>query len=496
MSEAVDFHAVRDVFARAGYTDKGILDALGINDLGTIRGDDREVLLRKTEGPLPLNTLIRLFCIEASCDTADLARAVAPMSVTEWVDAGLVAVDGATARACLKILPYHDLLVGFDPAWTLLTQQARGYVMGIGSSTLTLANLTIRNRISSTLDLGTGCGFHALLASSHSVRVTGVDINPRAVSIASLNGLLNGLTNVSFAGGDLFDPVSGQTFDLIVSNPPFVISPEQTYIYRDSGMEADGITRKIVRAAPAYLNTGGFCQILCNWAETRDRDWKDRLKEWFAGTGCDAWVMRTEVRDPATYAATWIRHTERASDADFAERYDKWLRYYDEQGIISLSAGLITMRKSVKPSSWFRADEGPERMLGPAGDALALGFRLKDFLEETGDPDLLKVRCRANPDMAMDRTTVPTDEGWVDTSLSIRLNRGLCYTGNIDYFVSDLIMGCDGDAPLGELLDRMARSLKKDPSTVAPAFTPIARGLIEKGFLIPEGVCQTKAEDS
>lgn len=483
---SIDYSGMKNVFRDAGYTDSGILEALGIRDIVSIRGDDVELLLRRTEQPTPLNTLIRLFCIEAPCAISDFSRAVAPMSAREWAEAGLVTVNDTTVRACLKILPYHNLLLAFDPPGTLLTPRAKDYVMGIGSSTLTLANLTIRKPSRSTLDLGTGCGFHAFLASPDSTHVYGTDINSRAVNIASFNGLLNGLLNIAFFEGNLFEPVSDKTFDLVITNPPFVISPEKRYTYRDGGMAGDGITQKIIAEVPGFLNEGGYCQILCNWVEEQGQDWKDRLKEWFGGSGCDAWVIRTETRDPATYAATWIRHTERKDQAHFGRRFDEWMWYYEQQRIGAISAGLITMRRSGGTENWFRADDGPDKMLGSCGESLLRGFELRDFIEgHKDDAGLLGVRFRACPDICMERQSVPTDDGWEDVSLSIHLNKGFGYSGNIDCFVADIIMGCDGGTTLGELLARLSRPLKKDPSVVAPALCNVARELIERGFLLP-----------
>lgn len=484
--QPIDYRGMRKAFEDAGYTDSGILEALGIRDIVSIRGDDVELLLMKTGQPTPLNTLIRLFGIGVPCAHDDFRRAVAPMDPGQWAEAGLVTMHDKDVSACLKILPYHNLLVAFDPPGVLLTPRARDYVMGIGSSTLTLANLTVRKQSRRTLDLGTGCGFHAFLASSHSTRVYGTDINLRAVNIASFNGLLNGLENIDFLHGNLFEPVSDRRFDLIVSNPPFVISPERRYTYRDGGMEGDGITQKIIHEAPNLLTEGGYCQILCNWAEKQGQDWKDRLQAWFEGSGCDAWVIRTEARDPATYAATWIRHTEKGDHAGFGRRMDDWLGYYERQGIGAIGAGLITLRRRAAGKGWFRADDGPDKTMGPCGEHIVRGFELRDFLERhQDDARLLEARLRACPDMCMERRSVPTDEGWQDASLSIHLNRGLGYSGNIDPFVADLITGCDGGSTLGELLARISRSLQEDPSAVAPAMCSVARGLIERGFLLP-----------
>jgi hypothetical protein len=141
---SIDFGGIRNVFIDAGYTDAGVIEALRIHDYGSIKGDDVELLLRRTEQATPLNILIRLFCIDTACGIEDFAGAVVPMSVREWTDAGLVTVDRAMVRACLKILPYHNLLLAFDPSGTLITSRAGDYVMEIGSNTLTLANLTIR----------------------------------------------------------------------------------------------------------------------------------------------------------------------------------------------------------------------------------------------------------------------------------------------------------------------------------------------------------------
>src|SRR3972149_4533559 len=163
--------------------------------------------------------------------------------------------------------------------------------------------------------------------------------------MAAFNAKLSALSDVECLEGDLFEPVKGQTFDLIISHPPFGISPEMRYIYRDSGMEADQICRKIVHEAPGFLREGGYCQILCNWAEYPGQDWRERLAGWFDGTGCDVWVMRSETRNAATYASAWIRHTERQEPEQYAQRFEEWMNYYERQGIEAISAGLVPMRR-------------------------------------------------------------------------------------------------------------------------------------------------------
>ena len=74
------------------------------------------------------------------------------------------------------------------------------------------------------LDLCTGSGLLAIVAARGGARrVVAVDISRRAVFAARLNAKLNGV-NVHAVRGDLFRPVRGQRFDLILANPPYVPS--------------------------------------------------------------------------------------------------------------------------------------------------------------------------------------------------------------------------------------------------------------------------------
>ena len=232
--------------------------------------------------------------------------------------------------------------------------------MGIGKSTMMLCNMTVRRPSRLTLDLGCGCGFQATMASRHSERVVALDLNPRAVRLARFNAALNGLTNLEFVEGDLFGPVEGRLFDLVVSNPPFVISPEKQYAYRDSGMEGDAVCRKIVRDVPRFLAEGGICQILCNWAVRNGEDWRKNLEGWFAGTGCDAWVLRSETTEVESYASTWIRHTELRDTDRHAHRFEEWMEHYGKLGIETVCFGFILMRKRGGGANWYRAEVSPD----------------------------------------------------------------------------------------------------------------------------------------
>jgi len=483
-----DFRRARDVLSAAEFRDTPIAARLGIDNARSLSGRDISLLLRATAGGEPLDTLIRLFLIGVSTDTADAARAVAPMALETWIEAGLLRVEkaGASVVATVQWLPLGEHLLAFDRPDAMAEGLAEDYVMGIGSSTLTLANATVRTDCQHALDLGTGCGYLAFLAAKHARRVWAVDRNPRAVGIAAFNARLNGLDNVKCLQGDLFAPVEGQTFDLVVSNPPFVISPETRYIYRDSGMKGDEITQTIVRRVGRYLSDGGFCQILCNWAHLADQDWRDRLRGWFAETDCDAWVMPTDTLDAEDYAAKWIRHTERVDPQEFGRRLDEWMAYYRQQGIEAVSGGLINMRRRAGGDHWFSAEEGPPRMLGQAGEAIRQCFCAEDFLRATSDEELLASHAlRVSPDLRLEQSLEPDAPGWRIAEAQLRLVRGLAYSGNIDPYMARLVAGCQGETRLADLVTDLATSLEKPPSEVTPAALGLIRQLIRRGFLLP-----------
>ncbi len=74
------------------------------------------------------------------------------------------------------------------------------------------------------LDLGCGSGVVSVFAARRQAQVTAVDINPSAVRCAQINALLNQVEDrVTARQGDLFAPVTGAQFDLVVFNPPFFL---------------------------------------------------------------------------------------------------------------------------------------------------------------------------------------------------------------------------------------------------------------------------------
>ncbi|MDD5111936.1 MAG: methyltransferase, partial [Candidatus Altiarchaeota archaeon] len=94
-----------------------------------------------------------------------------------------------------------------------------------------LADAIVVNAGERVLDMGTGTGILALLASANASRVLGIDINPSAVTLAQKNAKQNNITNAEFRFGDLFSGVDGK-FDVIIFNPPYLPLEEEGLLAR------------------------------------------------------------------------------------------------------------------------------------------------------------------------------------------------------------------------------------------------------------------------
>src|SRR5205823_5407550 len=152
------------------------------------------------------------------------------------LDSGLLSALGDDLISPVMLAPFEQFLVASDPMLKAESQEHSDLVLWPNPTTWLLSRFTIRKTFDSALDLGTGCGMQALAASAHTARVTGTDLNPRAINFAEFNARLNGVERVEFLTGDTFAPLDSRTFDLIVSNPPFFVSPFNRDMFCDNSM--------------------------------------------------------------------------------------------------------------------------------------------------------------------------------------------------------------------------------------------------------------------
>jgi release factor glutamine methyltransferase len=111
------------------------------------------------------------------------------------------------------------------------------------------------------LDMGTGSGVCAVFAARHARRVVAVDINPAAVRCATINALMNRLEHkIDARHGDLFVPVAGERFDLILFNPPFLRGLPRDD--RDRAWRSKDVPERFAGALAQHLKPGGSALVL------------------------------------------------------------------------------------------------------------------------------------------------------------------------------------------------------------------------------------------
>ena len=240
-------------------------------------------------------TLAKLFLLGEPVAVGDAASALEPVETAALVQMGLAEVDENVVRPLARVSSYEGVLVAYDlPTYP----NPPDYVTGPSPSAQRVERLTIRRPARTALDLGTGSGVQALVAARHSERVVAVDVNARGLAFARFNAALNGITNIDFREGSWLEPVGGERFDLIVSNPPYVVSPDNEFLYRDGDLAADAVTQLLLSEVPAHLEEGGFAHVMGNWAHGRDEDWRAPVEAWLAGSGCDALLLKYATVEP------------------------------------------------------------------------------------------------------------------------------------------------------------------------------------------------------
>jgi methyltransferase family protein len=256
---------LRTLVTSAGFTAEAVKALLHTDGDLLTRAPELPVHIRRLGGDdSALATLTALFVLGVAVDAAAVDRALPPLGAAGLERLGLAARDGFDLRGEVRLVPHDDLVIASDRPDE---RTAEAHVAAVHRPSRTLAELTVRRPVRRALDLGCGNGIQAILMSRHALRVVATDLNDRALRFARFNARLNGVHNVEFRHGSFFEPVADERFDLIATNPPYVISPESEFLFRDSGLGGDRVSAEVTRALPAHLDEGGFATAMVSWID-------------------------------------------------------------------------------------------------------------------------------------------------------------------------------------------------------------------------------------
>ncbi|WP_030972235.1 N5-glutamine methyltransferase family protein [Streptomyces sp. NRRL S-1824] len=486
---------LREALLAAAFTADGLLDLLGAPAYAALARSETVPALRATRGDAPLDTLVRLFLLQRP---VPYERARAALPLAECIEDGWVVQEDDEVRATVDVRPYsgpedQDWFIVSDLGCAVggaggIGSHEEGVVLGVGGASTTLAGITVRKPVASALDLGTGSGIQALHASQHATRVTATDLNPRALIFTRLTLALSGATPADLREGSLFEPVGTETYDLIVSNPPFVISPGARLTYRDGGMGGDELCRTLVQQAGDRLNEGGYAHFLANWQHVDGEEWQDRLRSWVP-RGCDAWIVQREMQDITQYAELWLRDSgdHRTDPAQYAARYDAWLDEFEARKTKGVGFGWITLRKSRSSAEdpSIVIEEWPHPVEQPLGEAVEAHFALQDYLRTHDDAALLADHFTLAPEVMQEQVGLPGAED--PEHVVLRQNRGMRRATKVDAVGAGFAGVCDGTLPAGRILDAIAQLMNEDPVLLRDRTPQAIRLLVGEGFLEPAG---------
>ena len=382
-----------------------------------------------------------------SIDLEDAIAALGHDGLDALLATQIARADGDQIAARGRIVPAEGLLMSFD-GFAVGNDDPHGYVASYTPTASWLAALTPRRRFGRALDIGTGSGAQALVASRHSDHVIATDLNPRAVAFTSLNAALNGIDNLEVRLGSLFEPVAGETFDLITCNAPYVVSPEDRWQYRDAaGFEADQLSQTVVTEAARHLNDDGFACMLVSWLAHSKKDPDARVEEWLEDNDCDAWVVSLSGADPLDHAAGWNEHL--ADDLeDYGAALDQWTAYFEDLGVAWISEGAVLLHKRAGAQHMIRTDWANEDDLEYGSDQIERVFKSLRLLASVDDSRELLGERLALPNSARIEQAVG-EEG-----ATVVLEEGTWPELEVDDETVEVLAELDGRISLGKAIDR------------------------------------------
>ena len=383
----------------------------------------------------------------------------------------------------------------------LVTGQALApdHVLGIGRAGLTLAALTPRKPVETALDLGVGCGIQTLYLLRHVRQVVATDISTRALEFTAFNVALAGVDSarVQLRQGNLLEPVAGQRFDLIVSNPPFVITPPSVrqaglplMEYRDAG---GPILPALVRGLEDHLNPDGVAVMLGNWEHREGTSWRTSVNQWI-GKSLDAWIIQREVQDPVEYAAMWLRDgglTPERSGVAFENALATWQEDFDSRQVSGVGMGYLVFHAPgavgapsgpgavVEP--WRVLEEVPTSGQGALGEHVAQVIAAHEALRGLDDAQVAALKLRTASGLSKEEALTPTP---VPTAPAIRQAEGFGRVIAVGMPEVALLSASDeGLLTVAQIAAAVASLTSEDPAAVLADMVAATRTFAHAGMV-------------
>ena len=444
---------LRDLLRRVGYTHQGLCDRLEIGsvyDFKEVR-EGRPLLPDTLDG---LSLFVRLFLDAEDVAWTGVRALLSDDEIGLLLEFGLIE-NGVTADSCAStvlLYPIEQLWIVSDRSASTNDPDARNrppadvVYPAMTRNTQRFVGLMPRNSCDRFLELCAGTGIAALIAARGFARQAwAIDITQRSTRFAKFNAELNELPNVTALEGDLFAPVNGEQFDVIVAHPPYMPSLEDEYIFRDGGPDGERITWGIFQRLAEHLRPGGiyYCDCL-----TSDRDGapvEDRVREALGEHRAEFDIMVAEIRtfDPVQYYANLAKQGDAGESFEsIGRRWEVFSRLKIEQ--LVFGAILARRRSDGRPGISVR------RRLSPNTHPHDF-FRVLDWKSRTQSwtnddrRSLLEARLKSNPDLLFRSSHRLVEGRWVAQGFELLAPTPFVVEGNVPSWFPQLLVWMDGE---------------------------------------------------
>jgi SAM-dependent methyltransferase len=356
-------------------------------------------------------------------------------------------------------------------------------VMAPGGGTAMLASLLPDDLAGKRiLDLGAGPGSIGLVAALGGAHVVAADLSPRCAAFIECNALLNDVdANVEVRLGDLYEPVAGELFDVVVSHPPYLERPDDIdpVLYMHSGPQGDELALAVVSGAPAVLRPGG--EALIHFHAPGDLDPAgERVRASVARPEADFCAFAVQVESPDFRAVT----TGLLHDPDVGAVYDetvlRYRRHFDDRERSTAMLVYLRRRADDDPSLPWSAILGAAR-LPHARVSLDLHVRALDAIR-LGDDELLALRVTPPPDA---RIVTRQLLAGVGNAVILELPSGCIATeANLEPDAAQLVLALAQTPSVGEAVRVFSATTGQDPAVAAGTVVSFVRENLVRGALV------------
>ena len=526
--------SLRADLADSGWGVEAVAALLGEVADAALRREIRLPALRAVRAALaggaassPVAVLTALFMLGDPVPVTALDAALPRTTAAGAAAIGLVGEPDETGcvRALVDLRPHEAVDDAGEVRWwvasdlgELVTGRALApdHVLGVGGAGLTLAGLTPRTPVRTALDLGCGCGIQTLYLLRHAEHVVATDISARALAFTAFNAALAGVSvtgsapgaaseadvkpgpasgsgSLELLRGSLLEPVVGRRFDLIASNPPFVLTPPAVreaglplMEYRDAG---GPILPALVAGLAEHLEPGATAVMLGNWEHRGAGSWRDAVAAWLPEE-LDAWILERELQDPVEYATMWLRDGGLTPERDpeaFDAALEAWIDDFEARDVRGVGFGYLIVHRPRRPREpWRLLEEVTTSGQGVLGPHIAEVLEVRERLAGLDDDAVADLCPLLAPDVTEERHLIP---GAAEpTVILLRQGGGLGRTLQASTAVAALAGVADGELSVGQVASAVAALSElnaADALALRAEMVEATRHLLTTGFLRP-----------